>query len=584
MATLGNLVVGLNLNASGFTRGLAQVQSATNSISKNKLFKGSGRGGGGGGGIQESLTGSLVTANLLIGALRKISSLTVQAVVAAANSEMTKLTMEVLSGRQGLGIPLFNELEKIAESTTLTLDDTTAAAKQLLVSFDVSQIPHLVKMLGNISSGMDNVSLQEMAFLLQTSHEEGKLLQRDLRQFTTRGIPVNQELQEVLGLFGPDSGAKLNEMITAGQVKFSHLFQALDKLSNKWNMLDVQGATLMGRWNQFQDSQMFLLRDIGEMLVEAFDLKGVLLRASESRRKFREDLWKIKPVVMEIGAAFQSMFRAVKEILQENMKLIKGMFSLLGGNTVRFGDMIMGAAVAVKFFFDNWKDVSLMFGFWFAAWIFRLGDRAAWLFVDVMPAYLTWLLQVIRDFTVLAGKLFADFFANIGTNGGAMFDWMAGGFQGQMPDLVSQMAVQDFQMPAAPVPPGFQESQLTQDMQREFELLKSMLGPQFEGLLQGALETWDAFKKDTVEPFPEQAPWEFGGGQGGGGGGDAKNGALMQGTQGAWDAIMKAMNGDPVVNAIRIQTRQQMHNDAVQRRLLKEIADRRARLFFDFRL
>jgi phage tail tape-measure protein len=280
MATLGNLVVGLNLNALGFTRGLAQVQSATNSIAKGKLLQGS----GGLGGFEASLTGSLVKANLLISAMRQLGSLAAKAVVAATDAEMTKLTLEVLSGNQGLGISLFQELEKIAQETTLTLADTTAAAKQLLVSFDVTQIPYLVKMLGNISSGMDNVSLQEMAFLLQTSHEEGKLLQRDLRQFTTRGIPVNKELQDVLGLFGPDAGSRLNEMITAGQVKFSHLFQALDKLSNKWNMLDVQGQTLTGRWNQFMDSFMFILRDVGEMLVEAFDAKAWLLYAAEKLR------------------------------------------------------------------------------------------------------------------------------------------------------------------------------------------------------------------------------------------------------------------------------------------------------------
>jgi hypothetical protein len=570
MATLGNLVVGLNLNALGFTRGLAQVQSATNSIAKGKLLQGS----GGLGGFEASLTGSLVKANLLIGAMKTLASLTAKAVVAAADAEMTKLTLEVLSGNQGLGISLFQELEKIAESTTLTLADTTAAAKQLLVSFDVTQIPYLVKMLGNISSGMDNVSLQEMAFLLQTSHEEGKLLQRDLRQFTTRGIPVNKELQEVLGLFGPDAGARLNEMITAGQVKFSHLFQALDKLSNKWDMLDVQGQTLTGRWNQFMDSFMFILRDVGEMLVEAFDVKEWLLYGAEKLREFRDDLWKIKPVVMAIGSAFSSAFRAIGEILSENMILINNLFNLLGARTVSFGDMIMGMAVAIKFFFDNWKDVSLMFGFWFAAWIFRLGDRAAWLFTDVMPAYLTWLLQVIRDFTIHAGKLFADFFANIGTNGGALFNWMAGGFQGPMPDLVSQMAGQDFQMPAAPNTPLFEESQLTQDMQREFELLKAMLGPQFEGLLRGAFEAWDAFKKDMVKPLPGMKPWE----QKGGGGEGVGEGALMQGTQGAWDAIMKAMKEDPVVNAIKIQTRQQMHHDAVQRRLLRQIAERRARV------
>ncbi len=571
MATLGNLVVGLNLNALGFTRGLAQVQSATNSIAKGKLLQGS----GGLGGFEASLTGSLVKANLLIGAMKTLASLTAKAVVAAADAEMTKLTLEVLSGNQGLGIPLFKELEKIAESTTLTLADTTAAAKQLLVSFDVSQIPYLVKMLGNISSGMDNVSLQEMAFLLQTSHEEGKLLQRDLRQFTTRGIPVNKELQEVLGLFGPDAGSRLNEMITAGQVKFSHLFQALDKLSNKWDMLDVQGQTLTGRWNQFMDSFMFILRDVGDMLVEAFDVKEWLLFAAEKLREFRDDLWKIKPVVMAIGAAFQSAFRAIGEILSENMILINNLFNLLGARTVSFGDMIMGMAVAIKFFFDNWKDVSLMFGFWFAAWIFHLGDRAKWLFVDVMPAYLIWLLQSIRDFTGSAGMLLARLFENIGENAGKLFEWIAGGMQGAMPDFSRiDWEGEFFRFKPFEIP-GFEESQLAQDMQREFELLKAMLGPQFEGLLQGAFEAWDAFKQDMFKPFPDQAPWGQNGGQGGEGVGQ---GALMQGTQGAWDAIMKAMSGDPVVNAIRIQTRQQMHHDAVQRRLLRQIAERKAQV------
>jgi len=56
----------------------------------------------------------------------------------------------------------------------------------------------------------------------------------------------------------------------------------------------------------------------------------------------------------------------------------------------------------------------------------------------------------------------------------------------------------------------------------------------------------------------------------------------MQGTQGAGDAIMKAMNGDPVVNAIRIQTRQQMHHDAVQRRLLTRIAEKEAKVVAAF--
>jgi hypothetical protein len=45
---------------------------------------------------------------------------------------------------------------------------------------------------------------------------------------------------------------------------------------------------------------------------------------------------------------------------------------------------------------------------------------------------------------------------------------------------------------------------------------------------------------------------------------------------------MKSMNTDPVVNAIKVQTRQQMHQDAVQRRLLQKIADRKVQVMMNF--
>jgi hypothetical protein len=282
---------------------------------------------------------------------------------------------------------------------------------------------------------------------------------------------------------------------------------------------------------------------------------------------------------MEIGAVFKSMFRAIGEILSENMKLINNMFSLLGAKAVSFGDMIMAMVVAVKFFFDNWKDVSLMFGFWFAAWIFSLGDRAKWLFVDTMPAYLIWLLQTIRDFTGSAGMLLARLFENIAENAGDLFEWIAGGMQGAMPDF-SRIDWGDeffrfnpFEMPK------FEESQLAKDMQREFELLKALLGPQFEGLLQGAFEAWDAFKQSMTPALPGMAPWEQNGSKGGEGVGE---GALMQGTQGAWDAIMKAMKEDPVVNAIRFQTRQQRLHEDRQMRALNKIAENKANVLVAF--
>jgi hypothetical protein len=56
----------------------------------------------------------------------------------------------------------------------------------------------------------------------------------------------------------------------------------------------------------------------------------------------------------------------------------------------------------------------------------------------------------------------------------------------------------------------------------------------------------------------------------------------MQGTQGAWDAIMKAMKEDPVVNAIRVQTRQQRLHEERQMRALNKIAEQKANILAAF--
>lgn len=520
MATLGNLVVGLNLNALGFTRGLAQVQSATNSIAKGKLLQGS----GGLGGFEASLTGSLVKANLLIGAMKTLASLAAKTVFAAADAEMTKLTLEVLSGNQGLGISLFQELEKIAQQTTLTLGDTTAAAKQLLVSFDVTQIPYLVKMLGNISSGMDNVSLQEMAFLLQTSHEEGKLLQRDLRQFTTRGIPVNNELQEILGLFGPDAGAKLNEMITAGDVKFTHLFQALDKLSKKWNMLEVQGRTLTGRWNQMRDAIEFAARDFGEMLVNALDLKNVIKMVTDWINDWRANLWRIQPIIQMMADGFWSMIGAISRIVKLLGMKIFGVFGIQPGD---LDDILMVLVAAFKFVWDN---------------IERIGQ---------------FILLSIEHFIVKIYNAFEDLYNA----------------------FVIPLAKIGVDIPVLDLHALDRLAEIEKDMS---ELNMQNMGAEFIAAMGDALlKLWNVKKPEPASPLGKMKPFDNGLGTSEGGK-SPENPSLMQGTQGAWDAIMKAMSGDPVVNAIRLQTRQQAHQDAVQRRLLTKIAEKRARIVMGF--
>jgi hypothetical protein len=111
------------------------------------------------------------------------------------------------------------------------------------------------------------------------------------------------------------------------------------------------------------------------------------------------------------------------------------------------------------------------------------------------------------------------------------------------------------------------------------------IGAEFIAAMGNALmKLWNVKQPEPAAPLGAMKPFDnnLGTATGGAEVQRAENGALMQGTQGAWDAIMKSMNTDPVVNAIKVQTRQQMHQDAVQRRLLQKIADRKVQVMMNF--
>ena len=573
MASLGNLVVNIGANTSGFTRGMNAVANVMNS---SKLRKGGTPGAGIIGGMKGSLTGSIVKANLLTAALSRsydmMKGLVSQSVILAANTESTKLTFEVLTGSKDIGHALFGEMENIAKRTTLTLEDTTSAARQLLVGFDANQIPELVTMLGDISSGMDNVSLQEMAFLLQTSAEEGKLLARDLRQFTTRGIPLPGALKEVMGLVGPGSGAKLNELVSAGQVTMDKTMKALKLLSNtKYkDMLERQGRTLKGRFTQLIDAWSFTLRDIGTMIVDAFDIKGAIENATNNIRRLQEQLWKLKPSIELIGVTFWKVIGAARKMVDSLLQMFPSIDTMK--NDIQ--ELFTVITASIGFAADEWSGLIKSAFLEIRLELVKLGEDFKHFFTVSAPAQVKWFaggkwLDNVKAKADAAKKGVAQYAIDMG-------DYLAhvlatGTLPGPKPvvfkDFNKGMKPGGNNMPA--VPPR-QKSELEKQLEQDAAKARKDLGKKLTDTIADALAKLAANRKPPVPPgLGPSSPFRFDNGMGGDDDSKVKTG-LMQGTQEAWTAIMGAMEKDPVVEAVTRQTRQQRTDAENIRRAINE--------------
>ena len=499
MAVLGDLIVNVGANTSGFMR---QMTSVTNMMNSGKLRRGSTPGAGMLGGMTDrGMTRSVMMGNLLSSAIQSAAGWMVglgkSAVMLAGQTEQIRLSLEVLSGSKELGEGVFNAMEKIAADTTLTLQETTSAAKQLLVTFDATQIPSLVTMLGNISSGMDNVSLQEMAYLLQTSAEEGKLMARDLRQFTTRGIPLPKALKEVLGLVGPGSGTKLNELISAGEVTMDKTMAAIKLLSETTykDMLKRQGETFLGRLTQMKDSWTFVLRDFGTMIEKAFDFRGAFVNVTEFFRMLRDNLWKTETAIQQVA----DTFRAFIGMLGDMASRIGDFFTFATDSTWTFGEAWTAVFATLEYGFTHWLDVGELA-------MFKLSLKVHETMREIMFFYENWMRML----------------------------------EGRPPIFANPL------------------SQKELDLMKEIALLEGKAGQSLKDFVQEKLEAFLGLKK----PGPPKGlgppnPPEFDG-AGGGGKGQNKNPALMQNTQEAWKAIMQSMGEDPeakVVGALQVLQR-----------------------------
>ena len=460
------------------------------------------------------------------------------------------------------------EMEDLAQSTALTIAETTQAAKQLLISFDPRNIKDLIVTLGNISSGMDNVSLQDMAFLLQTSRTEGKLLARDLRQFTTRGINLTGALGDVFGLKGVDAGEKVTEMVTAGEVGIQHVMKALQLLGSN-NMLARQANTLTGAFNQAKDAVGLMLRDFGEVLSETLGLTGFLQSMKDRAIAMREAIRSNLPVIQMMIETFQSMGSAVIQVFSDAAATIWIFTGAADLSTTQIIEGFIVAMAVIRSVFTNWRTwgqlAVLAVALEVEKWILDIEHA----FTVKLPAYLSWFGDNWLNVFVTAGLLTMQTIVNLGANIGEFLNqvWQnikTWGKHGWDPMFVSlDRGFEEIKKKYGPdslpdvAPRG--KSVLEEQLEDGIRTTAGQAVTEMDKEIKDSLERYRSFVPDKAppglgEPVAEQFAER---GKGKTGKEPSELGAMQRGSKESIQAVLKAMGGrdkSPEVIELKRQT------------------------------
>lgn len=175
-----------------------------------------------------------------------------------------EITFNTLLGSKEKADALMDQLIKTAAITPFDMRSVTEGAKSLLAyGVAAEDVNQTLIGLGDIAAGL-KIPLTDLTYLYGTTIVQGRMFTQDLRQFQGRGIPIAEELANVLG----KPKEKIGELVTAGQVTSEVFIQAMKNMTAEGSkfggLMEAQSKSLGGQWENIKDSIEQMFNEIGK--------------------------------------------------------------------------------------------------------------------------------------------------------------------------------------------------------------------------------------------------------------------------------------------------------------------------------
>ena len=195
-------------------------------------------------------------------AIGSIGAMAKSVVHLADQYEQAKISFTTMLGSADKASDLLTKLSAFAKKTPFELSEVRENAKQLLaMGISAEKIIPTMKALGDVSAGL-SVPMERLALNYGQVMTKGKLAGQELKDFTTAGVPLLDELSKNLG----KSKTEIQAMVSKGQISAEMVTEAFRTMTSEWgkfaDLMSAQSGTLSGMWSNFSDS----LAQIGERI------------------------------------------------------------------------------------------------------------------------------------------------------------------------------------------------------------------------------------------------------------------------------------------------------------------------------
>ena len=452
---LGKLVVHLATNATKLTGGMKTAKRSVGSFVSSTLsrFK------------------TLAIATTAIVGLTSIAGAASWGVQLAAQAEQAQVSFSTLLGSTELARKTLDDLSTFAASTPFDLNSLRTGAQQLL-AFGVTS-DHLMdrlQMLGDIAAGTGK-PIGEFAAIFGKVKATGITSLEQVNQLAERGVPIYRTLAETMGVTQGD----IRKLSSTGKIGYSELLAALQKTTAAGGVfaggMKAQSQTVTGLFSTLKDNVGFAVQEVGQLLIDAFDFKGLLGEGISFAQGVKNAIRAIRGPVLAVAGVMRSVFgtvwsaiklvfssvqsvgssafgvvgdaiksvqphvMVVKEILSTMFDIVwsvgvtafaylesiaSSVFGSVGnGATSLFNKFMTGVVTAFAIgeaAIQNWRSIAALAFVSTMLPFVRFSKTVLFFFTNQLPAMLVWFGQNWRSVFIEAVNFTANIFRNLSTN------------------------------------------------------------------------------------------------------------------------------------------------------------------------
>ncbi|BDG59640.1 tape measure protein [Caldinitratiruptor microaerophilus] len=282
MANIGSLTVAVVAETNAFTAAMKQMQDQVAGVAKAAQSHM--------GTMQAAIEKAAGPSTALAGWLGKIGALGgaalagvgVAAVKMAADMEQSRMAFTTLLGSAEAAQSFLKQLSDFAAKTPFELPGLMDASRKLLAfGFDAQSIIPMMTAIGDSVAALGGgaAEIERVTTALGQMQAKGKVSAEEMMQIAELGIPAWEMLAQKIGVSIPEA----MKMAQNGAISASTGIQAILQGVNQafGGAMQQQSQTLLGQWSTAKDNVSSILRTVGDEIIKAFDLGGVLTKLNE---------------------------------------------------------------------------------------------------------------------------------------------------------------------------------------------------------------------------------------------------------------------------------------------------------------